>query len=111
MDEIEGLRLQPALEQVIDDELHVGDSFFVQKRTCGTEQTLVDVGTDDLARGPDPLAEDPEPAQGSAADIQSASAESVAELREELAPGRLPHERLQPQALQLRRLAGQQVLV
>jgi hypothetical protein len=31
MDEIEGLRLQLALEQIIDDEFYVGDSFRLQK--------------------------------------------------------------------------------
>src|SRR5215216_3635145 len=70
---------------------------------------LVYVGADDPARGADPLAEDPKPAQCSAADVQSAPAGSVAELREELAPGRLPHQRPQLQALQLRGLVGEQV--
>jgi hypothetical protein len=31
MDEIEGLRLQLALEQIVDDELYVGDPFCLQK--------------------------------------------------------------------------------
>src|SRR5215216_5640219 len=111
MDEIEGLRRQLAREQIIDDELDVGDSFCLQKRTSGTEQSLVYVGAYDLAGGADPLAEDPKPAHGSAADVQDASAGSAVDLREELPPRGLPHARLQPQALQLRRLVRQQVLL
>src|ERR671924_1263189 len=60
-------------------------------------------------RRPGPLAEDPKPAQRSAPDVQSAPAGYVAELREELAPGGLPHPRLKLQALQLRGLVGEQV--
>ena len=31
MDEIEGVRLELAVEQIIDDELYVGDSFCLEK--------------------------------------------------------------------------------
>ena len=72
VDEIEGLGLQLAVEQIIDGELHVGDPFCLQKGTGGIEQALVYVGAYDLAGGADPLAEDPKPAQGSAADVQGA---------------------------------------
>ena len=51
IDEIERLRLQLAAEQIIDDELYVGDPFRVQKRTSGIEQTLVDVPAHDLSGG------------------------------------------------------------
>jgi hypothetical protein len=61
--------------------------------------------------GANPLAEDPKPTQHSAADVQGASAGSAVERREELPPGGLPHARLQPQALQLRWLVSQQVLL
>jgi hypothetical protein len=61
--------------------------------------------------GANPLAEDPKPTQRSAADVQGASAGSAVERREELPPGGLPHARLQPQALQLRWLVSQQVLL
>src|SRR5215216_4306662 len=111
MDEIEGLRRQLAREQIIDDELDVGDSFCLQKRTSGTEQALVYVGADELAGGSDPLAEDPKPAHGSAADVEGASSGSVAELREELPAGGLPHARLKLKPLQLRRLVGEQVVL
>src|SRR5829696_10575546 len=111
MDEIEGVRLQPGLEQVIDDELYVGDPFSLQKRSSDVELALVDVAAHDPARGPDPLAEDPQPAQRSAADVQGACAGCVLELCEEVPPGGLPNERLEPQALQLRRLVGQQVIL
>src|SRR5215217_5675935 len=110
MNEIERLRLQLALEQVVDEQFDVRDLCRLQKRTSGTEQVLVDVGTYDFACRPDPFAEDPKPAQGSAADIQRAEARSIAELREELPPGRLPDARLQLQALQLRRLVGERVV-
>src|SRR5215204_2326776 len=99
MNEIEGLRLQPALEQIIDYEFYVGDSFGVQKCTSAIEQAFVYVGAHDLTGGPDPLAEDPKPAHGSAADVQSAFAGSAVELRVQL------------QALQLRGLVCQQVLL
>src|SRR5215211_6114971 len=102
MDEIERVRLQPAVEQVIDDELYVRDPFCLQKRTSGIEQALVYVRAYDLARGADPLAEDAKPAQGSAADIQGTPARSAANLRKELLPGGFPHLCLQLQALQLR---------
>jgi hypothetical protein len=64
-----------------------------------------------LAGGADPPAEDPKPAQRSAADVKGASARSAVDLREELPPGGLPHARLQLQALQLRGLVGQQVVL
>ena len=57
------------------------------------------------------LAEDPKPAHGSTADVQGVSAGAAADLREELPPGWFPHERLQPQALQLRGLFSQQVIL
>ena len=44
VDEIERLRLKLAVEKVIDDELHVGDPFCLQKGTGGIEQALVYVG-------------------------------------------------------------------
>jgi hypothetical protein len=111
MNEIERLRLEPAVEQIVDDELYVGDSFRVEKLTRGVEEALVDVEAHDLPRAPDPLAEDEEPAKGAASDVQGAFAGSVVELREELPSGGLPHERLKPQTLQPRRLVGQQVLL
>src|SRR5215208_5676901 len=111
MDEIERLRVQLAVEQIVDDQFDVGDFFLLQEGTRRVEHALIDVGAHDLAGRADPLAEDPKPAHGSAADVQGASAGSAAELREELAPGWLPHERLQPQALQLRGLVGQQVVL
>ena len=70
MDEIEGVRLELAVEQIIDDELYVGDSFCLEKRTSRCEQALVDVPAYDLAGGADPLAENPKPAQGAAANVQ-----------------------------------------
>jgi hypothetical protein len=106
MDEIEGLRLQLAVEQIIDDQFYVADFFILQKRTSGLEHALVDVGAHDLAGRADPLAEDPKPAHGSAANVQGASAGSAPDFREELPPGWLPHKRLQPQALQLRGLVS-----
>src|SRR5688572_22011585 len=109
VDEIEGMRLQLALEQVIDDELHVGDPLCLQKRPSGIEQALVDVGAHDLARGAGPLAKDPKPAHRSAADVEGAAARSGGDLRQGLRAGRLPDARLKLQALQLRRLVGQQI--
>ena len=91
MDEIERLRLQLAVENVVDEELCVGDPLRLQKRTSGIEQALVYVRAYDLARRADPLAEDPKPAQGSAADVQGAPAGSAADLRKQLPPGGLPH--------------------
>src|SRR5215204_2577343 len=82
VDEIKGLGLQLAIEEIIDGEVHVGDPFRLQKRTGGTEQARVYVGAYHLAGGGDPLAEDPKPAQGSAADVQGAQTGSVADLRE-----------------------------
>ena len=90
MDEIERTRPQLALEQIVNDEFNVGDSFFLEKCTSGAEQALVYVCAYELAGGPDPLAEDPKPAHGSAADVQSASPGSVADLRKELPPSGLP---------------------
>jgi hypothetical protein len=72
MDEIEGSRLQLAVEQIIDDELCIGDSFRLQKSTSGIEQALVDVAAYDVAGGTDPLAEDPKPTHRSASDVQGA---------------------------------------
>ena len=69
------------------------------------------LGAYELAGGSDPLAEDPKPAHGSAADVQGASPGSVADLRKELPPSGLPDARLQLQALQLRRLVGEQVIL
>src|SRR3954452_16449897 len=103
--------LQLAVEQVVDDELNVGNPFCLQNGTSGIEQTLVDVGAHDLAGGTDPLAEDPEPAQSSAADVKDASAGSATDRRQELPPGGLPDPRLQLEALQLRGLVGQQVIL
>jgi hypothetical protein len=91
VDEIERLRLQLAVEEIIDDELHVGDPFCLQKGTGGIEQALVYVGAYHLAGGINPVAEDPKPAQGPAADVQRASTRSVADLREELRPAGLPY--------------------
>jgi hypothetical protein len=111
MDEIERSGLQPAVEQIIDDQFYVRDSFGLQKLTSGVEQALVDIGAHGLAGRADPLAEDPKPAHGSTADVQGASAGSAADLREELPPAWLPHERLQSQALQLRGFVRQQVVL
>src|SRR5690242_10832250 len=106
MDEIERSRLQLAVEQIVDDEFHVGDTFCLQKCTSRIEQALVDVRANDLPGGPDPLAQNPKPAQGSRSDVQRTSARAVVDPREELPPAGLPHERLQPQTLQLRGLVG-----
>jgi hypothetical protein len=91
MDEIERLRLQPAVEQIIDDKLYVGDPFCRQKCAGRVEQALVYVRAYHLPGGANPLAEDPKPAQRSAADVQGASTGSVAELREEPPAAGLPH--------------------
>src|SRR5215207_9901567 len=110
MEEIEALRLQLALEQVIDSELDVGDSFCFEKRTSGSEQALVHVRAHNLAGGAGPLAEDAKPAQGTTTDIQGPFARSSAELREQLPAGGLPDKRLQAQAFQLGGLVGEQVV-
>src|SRR5688572_28864368 len=86
VDEIERLRLQLGVEQIIDSEVYVGDPFGLQEQTGGIKEALVDVGADHLTRGVDPLAEDPKPAQSSAADVQGAPTGSTADLREEFAP-------------------------
>ena len=104
MNEIERLRLQPAGEQIVENQFDVGDLFFLQERPSGVEQARVDVGAHDLAGRADPVAEDSKPAQGSATDVQGASAGSLAKLREKLPTAWLPHQRLQPQPPELRGL-------
>ena len=111
MDEIERLRLELAVEEVVDGQLHVRDPLGLQKRAGGSEQTFIDVAANHLARGADPLAEDPKPAQSSAACVQDSLAGSVADLREKVPPTGFPHARLELQALQLRGLVGEQVLL
>src|SRR3712207_5758125 len=109
MDEIERSRLQLAGEQVVEDQFHVRDPFLLKERPSSVEQALVDGVPHHLAERADPFAEESTPAQGSAPDVQSASAGPAAELREKLPPTWLPHQRLQPQPLELRGLSRQQV--
>ena len=104
VDEVESSRIQLAVEQIIDDELDVGDSFRLQKRPRGAEQPFVDVGTHDPAGRADPVPKDPKPAQCPAADVQGTSAGAARQLREEVSAGGFPDARLQLQALQLRGL-------
>ena len=49
MHEIEGLRLQLAVEEIIDDEFYIRDSLSLQKQACTIEQPLVYVGTYNVA--------------------------------------------------------------
>ena len=109
--EVEGSRLQLALEQVVRDKLDALDLLLVQEGARGAQQALVDVRAHHLAGRPDPVAEDPKPAECPAAEVDGASAGTVPELPEKLAPAPLPHERLEPQALELRGLAAEQVLL
>src|SRR3954470_73512 len=80
-----------------------------EKHLAASSRALVYVGADDPPRRAGPRAEGSKPAQRSAADVRGAPARSVAEPREELAPGGLPHLRLQPQALQPRGSLREQV--
>jgi hypothetical protein len=70
--QIERLRIQLAVEKIIDDKLRVRDPFSLQKGTSGIEQARIYIAAYHLARGADPLAQDPKPAQRSAADVQGA---------------------------------------
>ena len=77
MHEIERPCFKPTVEQIIDDELDVGDFFRLEKSACSIEEAFVDVASDDSAAGPDPLAKDPQPSQSPTPDVQSAAAGSV----------------------------------
>ena len=93
----------------LTDELDVGDPVCPEDELGGSEHARVEVGAHDPSRWADPLAQDPQPAQHAATDVEGSPARSSAEAREQVPSGRLPHERLQLQALQLRGLIGQKL--
>lgn len=93
MDEVEGVRLQRAGEQVVDEEFDVAESLGGGELPGHGQHPLVDVGADHRSAA-GPFAQDPQPTQDSASNVKDVLASSGAELGQQASSGGFEHQGL-----------------
>src|SRR4029453_13315260 len=97
-------------EEIVLHEPDVPEALPGHEAVGCAEHGLVHVGPCYFSARSAPLAQDSQPAEPAAANIEGVSAEAVADLLEQSAPARLPDAGLKLKSLELRGLAGKQVV-